>query len=78
VPAGALACPECGSDDETGWSQDTMYDDLDLPDPPQSIEQLEATHRDRKSRRRLWIILVVVLVILVLFWFFTGIWDDYH
>ncbi|MBC7784954.1 MAG: zinc-ribbon domain-containing protein [Burkholderiales bacterium] len=31
VPAGAPACPECGSDDETGWSDQTMYDGLDLP-----------------------------------------------
>lgn len=31
VPAGALACPACGADDETGWSEDTMYDGLDLP-----------------------------------------------
>lgn len=32
VPAGALACPSCGADDETGWSDDTMYDGLGLPD----------------------------------------------
>jgi hypothetical protein len=35
----APACPECGSDDETGWSEDTaydglyMYDDEPLPKP---------------------------------------------
>ena len=29
----ALACPECGSDAETGWSEDTLYDGLDLPEP---------------------------------------------
>lgn len=26
VPQKALACPECGSDDQTGWSEDTLYD----------------------------------------------------
>lgn len=31
VRADALACPSCGSDDETGWSDDAAYDDLDLP-----------------------------------------------
>lgn len=31
VRADALACPHCGSDDETGWSDDAAYDDLDLP-----------------------------------------------
>lgn len=30
VPSGAPACPECGSDDETGWSEDTAYDGLFL------------------------------------------------
>jgi len=25
-------CPRCGSDDETGWSPMTIYDDLDLPE----------------------------------------------
>ncbi|MCP4425709.1 MAG: zinc ribbon domain-containing protein [Chloroflexi bacterium] len=28
----APACPECGSDDETGWSEDTAYDGLYLDD----------------------------------------------
>ncbi len=36
VPFGAPACPECGSDDETGWSEDTAYDGLFLyaDEPP--------------------------------------------
>lgn len=33
VPGGALSCPACGSDEETGWSEDAAYDDLDLPVP---------------------------------------------
>jgi hypothetical protein len=33
VPAKALACPGCGSDDRTGWSAETEYDGLDLPEP---------------------------------------------
>jgi hypothetical protein len=28
----APACPECGSDDETGWSEETAYDGLYLDD----------------------------------------------
>jgi len=32
VPIKALACPECGADDETGWSEDAAYDEVDLPD----------------------------------------------
>lgn len=32
VREGALACPECGADDETGWSEDAAYDNLGLDD----------------------------------------------
>jgi hypothetical protein len=42
VPARARSCPECGSDEETGWSEDTLYDGLDLPDPGYGREEPEA------------------------------------
>ena len=33
VPRGALACPECGADHNSGWRQDAeTYEALDLPD----------------------------------------------
>ena len=32
VHVDAPACPSCGADDQTGWSEDAQYDDLDLPD----------------------------------------------
>jgi hypothetical protein len=32
VPSGALACPECGADHNSGWGEDVAYDALDLPD----------------------------------------------
>lgn len=32
VPPRAKACPECGSDDQTGWSEEAQLDGLDLPD----------------------------------------------
>ena len=34
IPPRALACPECGADERTGWREtdDTRYDGLDLPD----------------------------------------------
>jgi len=28
----AKTCPVCGSDEETGWSEQAQYDRLDLPD----------------------------------------------
>ena len=32
VPRDAKACPECGSDEQTGWSEETHVDGIDLPD----------------------------------------------
>ena len=33
VPRGALACPECGADHNSGWRPDAdSYDGVDLPD----------------------------------------------
>ena len=31
VPQGALACPECGADERSGWREEAV-DGLDLPD----------------------------------------------
>jgi len=31
VPAGALACPECGADERSGW-REGVVDGLDLPE----------------------------------------------
>ena len=44
VPAGAKVCRECGSDETTGWSEDTLYDDLDLPDPGYAAEDFLVDH----------------------------------
>jgi hypothetical protein len=32
APPNAKACPECGSDEETGWSQEAEASGLDLPE----------------------------------------------
>jgi hypothetical protein len=32
VPPHARACPECGADEQTGWSEVARTDGLDLPD----------------------------------------------
>lgn len=50
VPVGAAACRECGSDDTTGWSEATDYDDLDLPEPeiPDTFEELVGARPGRR------------------------------
>jgi len=32
VPRTAKACPECGSDEKTGWAEEAAYSGLDLPE----------------------------------------------
>ena len=32
IPPEARACPECGSDEQTGWSDQASVDGLNLPD----------------------------------------------
>ena len=32
VPRNARACPQCGADEATGWSENATGDGLDLPD----------------------------------------------
>jgi hypothetical protein len=32
VPCNARACPECGADEQTGWSERATSQRLDLPD----------------------------------------------
>lgn len=64
VPGGALACPSCGADDETGWSDDTMYDGLDLPDTAFGDEPARPT-RQRAAYFR-WVVIGMVGLLLVL------------
>ncbi len=65
VRAGALACPVCGSDDSTGWSEETLYDDLDLPDPGYGAEQ-PARRRSQTPWRIIGLVMLLLIVLLVL------------
>ncbi len=44
VPPRAKACPECGSDEQTGWSEQARTDSLDLPD--ENFDYDEFTKRE--------------------------------
>lgn len=55
MPQGALACPQCGSDAETGWRDDDSVDGLDVPremDESTYQELLEDEGLVEGSRRR--------------------------
>ncbi len=44
VPPNAKACPECGADEQTGWSEAASTDGLGLPDD--SFDYDEFTKRE--------------------------------
>lgn len=39
IPSNAKACPRCGADEETGWSEEARADDLGLPDEDFNYEE---------------------------------------
>lgn len=72
VPAKAKACPECGSDEKTGWSENTVYDGTGIEDPDEfdydDFVRREFGKGARRSRREWlwWVIAVAVLVAFLL------------
>lgn len=73
VPGGALACPECGADHNSGWREDAdTYDGVDLPE---EFDYEEFTRREFGSGVRpagitvLWWITALVLLGLTILYF---------
>lgn len=74
VPSRARACPECGSDDQTGWSEDAPASSLNLPDAEafdyDDFVQREFS-REKRPRGIHWFWWAIAIVIVALF--ITGI-----
>lgn len=74
IPPKAKACPVCGSDEETGWSEDAQAQGLDLPDQEFDYEEFvkEEFGQQRPVPRGThwfwWVVAVALLVGFVLFW----------
>jgi len=73
VPRNAWACPTCGSDYETGWSEEAAYDNLDLPADPDEFNYDEFVQNEfggdkqsalPKGLHPVWWVTGVVLLIL--------------
>ena len=70
VPAGAPACPECGSDEQTGWSEAAKTGDLDLPE--ESFDYADYVSREFGEKRRVprgihwfwWLVGILLLAVL--------------
>lgn len=73
VPNGARSCPECGSDESTGWSDRAQAQSLDLPDDEFNYDEFvkrEFGHKKPKLHVH-WIWWVTAVALLALFaWFF--------
>jgi len=69
VPRAAKACPECGSDDQTGWSETAADAELGLPDDSfdyQRFVREEFGERNGVVRGMSWRGWLVALVILLI------------
>jgi hypothetical protein len=76
VPRGALACPECGADHNSGWREDAdRYDGIDLPD---EFDYEEFTRREFGGSpkpagiRMVWWFTAIAVLLLTLLYLFLG------
>jgi hypothetical protein len=70
VPPQAKACPACGSDEKTGWSEEAGTSGLDLPDENFDYDdfvQREFGGKTPKPRGLNWFWWLVALLLLVAF-----------
>lgn len=66
---GATSCPECGSDESTGWSQSAHFADLGVPDPDVEFDYEEFVENEfgsggKKRAQPHWLWVAVALVII--------------
>lgn len=62
IPRNALACPECGADERTGWRETSVYDGLDLP-PGEDDGPAET---GRRPVRVFWLVTCAGLLVLLI------------
>jgi len=72
VPRRAKACPECGSDEQTGWSDKAAAADLGLPDDSFDYDRFvreEFGHQRQPARPglagRRWLAAALLILILI-------------
>ena len=78
VPSGALACPECGADHNSGWKENAYaYDGVNLPDDDFSYDNFvkgEFESRVKASGLNMvwWIAGILLIVALLLMYFYAA------
>ena len=69
VPAGARVCPECGADENTGWSEKTVSDGTDIPEEEEfdydKTLQNEGLAQPTRSRWQVGLLVVTAILILI-------------
>ena len=65
IPRHAKACPDCGADERTGWREQSIYDDLDLPDSAYEDEKPAAP----PSRTLSWVLAAITVILVAVFVF---------
>ena len=75
VPPAAKACPECGSDESTGWSDEAARENLGLPDENFDYDDfVKREFSGEKLKPRglhwAWWLVAVFLVLVFLYGFF--------
>ena len=75
VPPKAKACPECGSDEQTGWSDAGRAESLGIPSDDFDYDDYVKREFDGEKPKRkfgaVWII-TAILLLLLLVWGFAG------
>ena len=75
MPRNARACPECGSDEKTGWSDNAQGQRLGLPD--EEFDYDEFVGREFGDRKAIphglhwfwWLAGLILLAVLITMWF---------
>ena len=78
VPPNARCCPECGSDHETGWSDDATAQHLGLPDDEFDYDEFvkkefggESTRPEVRPNGISWLWWIVALILTLAFLSFS-------
>ena len=74
VPRKAKACPECGADETTGWSDAAHADNLGIPDGNFDYNEFVKDEFGGRTKPRgihwVWWLTALLLVLAFLFFFF--------
>jgi len=76
IPDRAKACPECGSDEQTGWSEQAHIDALGLPD--ENFDYAEFVEREFGETKKSpvprglhwfwWVVAILLILGFILAW----------